>query len=61
MRSFCNFNNNNITRKSMNHCRIVSILRVPILRDCVGNIYQALIKSLLIYPSDNDIFVIFVF
>jgi hypothetical protein len=38
----------------MNHYRIVSILRVSIHKDCIGCVYQVLIKSILIYPLEND-------
>jgi hypothetical protein len=42
---FFQTSNNNITRNNTNHFKIVFILRVSIFRDCVGCIYQALIKS----------------
>jgi len=54
-------NNNNTTRNSTSHCRTVSILRVSIHRECIGCVYQALIKLILIYPLENDIFVILPF
>jgi len=53
--------NNNTTRNSTNHCRIVSILRVSIHRECIGCVYQALIKLILIYPLENYIFVSLLF
>jgi hypothetical protein len=47
------FNNNNTTHNSMNHCRIVSILTVSFHRDAIGCVYQALIKSIIIYPLEK--------
>jgi hypothetical protein len=43
MWSFWNVNNNT-TRNSTNHCRIGSIERVSNFKDCVGCVYQVLIK-----------------
>jgi len=54
-RSFLYFNNNT-TRNSTSHYRTVSILRVSIHRDCIGCVYQALIKSILIYPLEKCCF-----
>jgi hypothetical protein len=47
------FNNNNTTCNSTNHCRIVSIWRLLIHMDCIDRVYQALIKSILIYPLEK--------
>jgi hypothetical protein len=47
------FNNNNTTRNSTSHCRTVFILRVSIHRECIGCVYQALIKLILIYPLEK--------
>jgi hypothetical protein len=46
MWSFSNVNNNT-TRNSMNHCTIGSIERVSNLKDCIGCVYQVLIKPYL--------------
>jgi len=51
--------NNNTTRNRTNRCRIMSILRVSIHRECIGCMHQALIKSVLIYPLESMLFLWF--
>jgi hypothetical protein len=51
------FNNNNTTHNSTNHCRIVSILRMSILRDWLYLSSFNKVNSNL--SLENDIFVIF--
>jgi hypothetical protein len=48
--------NNNTTRNRTNRCRIMSILRVSIHRECIGCMHQALIKLVLIYPLESMLF-----
>jgi hypothetical protein len=48
--------NNNTTRNRTNLYRIMSILRVLIHGECLGCMHQALIKSVLIYPFREMMF-----
>jgi len=48
--------NNNTTRNKTNRCRIMSILRVSIHRECIGCMHQVLIKLVIIYPLESMLF-----